>query len=451
MARADVGMPGCTDATNCDFFGTTDLQNRVSSGTRDIETWVNDLIVAGGKNAMVVACGNCTKLAYDQNGRVMAKDLDLKTIGIVGMLNGTIAMSLATPPQLDTIHYLAYIFDPVAKSAHAQTGSTILSASGLFSLWTTVRNVSYIMLIGVLIFIGLSIMFKAKVDPKTVITAQMALPKVVMALILITFSYSLGGLFMDITNAILSLLANIFNIGSWSNLINLSLTLIVELAGLPILGVLKNWLSLLPLPAIGPNPQVGGHSLSRELPGMSTIDVGLGGLGVSAYIIGPLIGFMVLFAIFNVFVALYGEWVQMVLRTIFAPIFFLMEAIPSKEGGMSWLKNQLASAISIPVMAMFLDLSFRFAISTRDLVNPPYTKTSGAGTYVLDAPPALFTDPTTHFVERIASFGLLTAVTMVPAAIKNAFGVLTPGGVAGAAQKPSQLQSTAAMIMRSIP
>ncbi len=45
--------------------------------------------------------------------------------------------------------------------------------------------------------VGLMVMFRQRINPQTVITAQAALPGLVIGLILITFSYFLAGLISD--------------------------------------------------------------------------------------------------------------------------------------------------------------------------------------------------------------------------------------------------------------
>ncbi|MBU4381171.1 hypothetical protein L6255_03220 [Candidatus Parcubacteria bacterium] len=431
-----------------DGYGTIDLINRTQSGTRDIETWENDLIIGAGKNAMVALCGGC----YTVEDLTVLKPEDFKSMGILGGLNGVIANSLTNPPSLDTMRYLASAFVPFSKVSYAQTGKQFLDASNILSLWQISRNVAYIVLIIVLLGAGFAIMFRAKIDPKTVISVQMVLPGIAVALVVITFSYAIGGFILDLTNTLLSLIMNVYSPDRLSNLSFLATTIMTQLANLSLPGIVNPWLGR----SLGSKPA--GHGLPQELPGMSALHIDVVG-DISTYIIGPLIGFMVLIALFNVFLALFSEWVQIFLRTAFGPLFILMGALPSqdKAGKFAWLKELLASAISIPIMALMLDISFRFAVG-RDF--GPSASSYGLQ---IDAPPLLSNtnwrggaggtniSGNTQYVERIAAFGILLAVTSIPAAVRNAFGILTPGAVAGASQKASQLQSTAAMIQRAIP
>jgi len=95
----------------------------------------------------------------------------------------------------------------------------------------------------------------------------------------------------------------------------------------------------------------------------------------------------------------------------------------------SWFKALLASSISIPIMGFLLWFAQEFAKET------PTFGVEGPGFITPPAP-----------INAIVAFGVLLLVTSVPAAVKNALGILPPSGVAGAAQKPSDLMKTAGMV-----
>ena len=59
------------------------------------------------------------------------------------------------------------------------------------------RNFAYVLITLLFIIMGLMIMFRVKIDPRTVVSFQSALPKIIMALILVTFSYAIVGLLID--------------------------------------------------------------------------------------------------------------------------------------------------------------------------------------------------------------------------------------------------------------
>lgn len=119
--------------------------------------------------------------------------------GALGALTGVID-SLYQNQPLRVSDYLASVGDNfgLVKEAHAQvsgSGNGILNP--ILTLWQVSRNIAYLIMIIIFVVIGLMVMFKSKINPQTVITAQAALPGLVIGLILITFSYFLAALLTD--------------------------------------------------------------------------------------------------------------------------------------------------------------------------------------------------------------------------------------------------------------
>ncbi|HSW48298.1 MAG TPA: hypothetical protein VLG67_04435 [Candidatus Saccharimonadales bacterium] len=68
----------------------------------------------------------------------------------------------------------------------------------IFNLWVASRNVAYALLVFACTFIGIGIMLRVKIDPRTVMTIQNQIPKVIIAIILITFSYAISAMMVDL-------------------------------------------------------------------------------------------------------------------------------------------------------------------------------------------------------------------------------------------------------------
>lgn len=113
---------------------------------------------------------------------------------------------------------LAYYFNrmamklPVLKdTAFAQ--STSYRAAGLpliYDLWETARNIAYGIMAIVLIILGVMIMTRQKINPQVVLTAEQALPKVIISLVLITFSYPLGATIISFVPSLITLVFTAF-------------------------------------------------------------------------------------------------------------------------------------------------------------------------------------------------------------------------------------------------
>lgn len=85
------------------------------------------------------------------------------------------------------------------------------AASSMRTLWVAVRNLTYFLLILMIIGMSFMIMFRFKISPQTVITVQSALPRIIMALILITFSYAIAGFMIDLLYVAIGIVAAILS------------------------------------------------------------------------------------------------------------------------------------------------------------------------------------------------------------------------------------------------
>jgi hypothetical protein len=128
----------------------------------------------------------------------------LSEVNLGGGALGTTASLIGllyTNPPIRTADYLASLGKGfgIVKEARAQgvvgSGNAVLSP--ILTLWQVSRNIAYIIMIIIFVIIGLMVMFRQRINPQTVITAQAALPGLVIGLILITFSYFLAALITD--------------------------------------------------------------------------------------------------------------------------------------------------------------------------------------------------------------------------------------------------------------
>lgn len=117
--------------------------------------------------------------------------------GLIG-LSGSMISMLYTPPAgtLEYTHYLASSFG-ITERAYAQaTGFEALTK--LVEVWAIFRNIAYLLMVIAFIVVGFVIMLRVKIDPRTVMSIQNMLPRLVAAIIFITFSYAIAGFLIDI-------------------------------------------------------------------------------------------------------------------------------------------------------------------------------------------------------------------------------------------------------------
>src|SRR3989344_8278758 len=179
---------------DCSTGSTTSVsyEGYTEGGTRDLM-----YTMIGEISGMCKSTGPALLTYFTQNS----------AIGMTGQL---IAGMMINQPASTT--YFAYDFLQNAgfvEKAHAQ-GIGYSGLSPIIDLWKAFRNIAYVILVIVLVVIGFMIMFRMNINPQTVITVQNALPNIVISLLLITFSYAIAGLLIDLTYFLILLIVSLF-------------------------------------------------------------------------------------------------------------------------------------------------------------------------------------------------------------------------------------------------
>ena len=242
--------------------------------------------------------------------------------GLLGFAS-TLEIALKDPIPLNLAYYVNQNVQkiPLLKNtAFAATntyGGPFLES--IYRYWTLSRNIAYAFLAMAMMVIGILIITRQKIDAKASVTVQQALPQIVIALILITFSYPIGA-----TGASLA-----YNIKG-----NLeSRELITMAGGLDVSSVAS----------------VNGFTLLKN---------GLGGIfavimGLISTIIGAVMGIAVLLKMF-------GIYIKMLVATVTAPLVFALGAIPGNQNTtMNWFKQYASYAISLPAIAFIAGLIYK--------------------------------------------------------------------------------------------
>src|SRR3990167_1477829 len=81
----------------------------------------------------------------------------------------------------------------------------------VLELWKLARNASYAILSIIMIVIGMMIMVRKKVNTQLIVTVENAIPRVILGVFLITFSYPIGATFIALINPLKKLGDGILN------------------------------------------------------------------------------------------------------------------------------------------------------------------------------------------------------------------------------------------------
>src|SRR3989344_4202157 len=122
-------------------------------------------------------------------------DVATRGSGALAATGNLVAVLYSVPPA-SGVDYLARSiqkFNPV-QPVYAQEGGIGFSAlQPVQEIWTVFRNISYVGFVLVFVIMGFMIMFRTHISPQAVATVQDSIPRIVIALILVTFSYAIAG------------------------------------------------------------------------------------------------------------------------------------------------------------------------------------------------------------------------------------------------------------------
>lgn len=280
-----------------------------------------------------------------------------KNGGLIGVSSNLIAMTFTPSIHVnDFSTYLASNFG-ITKSAYAQ-GTGFTGLNPLLDAWIAFRNIVYILFVIVFVFIGIAIMLRVKIDPRTVMSVQNQIPKIIISLVLITFSYAIAGLLIDLMWIFIYMLFNLFHRADPTGIDIPRIT--ANLGDTPfgfadkIMG--ESW----GLVALAGNVAGAVGSIVQSVIDGALGPVGwlasrvLGGIGAGlAFLI---VSIAILFALFRIWFTLLKSYILILSATLFGPFWILIGNWPnSKIKFGTWIRYLLSSLMSFVItIAMFL-------------------------------------------------------------------------------------------------
>jgi len=193
----------------------------------------------------------------------------------------------------------------------------------VLKVWEKMRNLAYGALAVFMLAIGVMVMLRQKINPQTVITVQAAIPRVIIAVILITFSYPIAAF---------------------------AIQLILPLSAMAI-GLLQIPAAYSGLPA----------SVALVLPVVMGV-IGIPGAGLLV-LIGIIMCVVIIILLIKVVFKIFLSYVKIIFSVLTAPITFAWGAIPGNElATVNWLKTLVVNIISVPIMFFGIGLAIFVAI-----------------------------------------------------------------------------------------
>ncbi|KXK08563.1 MAG: hypothetical protein UZ21_OP11001000553 [Microgenomates bacterium OLB22] len=274
-------------------------------------------------------------------------------------------------------------------------------------IWQAFRDITMFILVIVLISIGFMIMFNYNVNPSTQITIQSALPKIILTLIYITFSFAIAGFLIDLMYLsvffVLELGARILPITDVGELYNEFATTSIlgsgVFSGMQGFGIYyKAVLGLYQIFPVGIQLAVtmiilwfmrknAAKIFGTQSDGLTKalvnckIDAGgnFGGVLVFSIFLCQLIGILlgafladsfaptivyiliflitvaaIIYLYFRILFLMLGSYVRLILGVLFAPLYIVPEAIPGQSAFKGWVRMLMGHLIVFPTIVALL-------------------------------------------------------------------------------------------------
>lgn len=363
---------------------------------------------------------------------------------------GTMQIAMVTMyfnPPTNTIEYLADLKQNfgLTKPAYAQGvgGSGSLVIDPIRQLWQVIRNITYILMTFIFIIVGFMVMFRHKLNAQTVVTIQLALPNLVVGLLLITFSYFISSLMVDLAfvgsrfvgqifvtagistsnpaailehDNVLEIFARFIGNAGEGQASDQAAGLILQLDGLA---------SRIARTVAGLATCAYGAQISQGLFGvplagfLGCVLPGSYAAGDPAFVISLVLWVILIFALMVAMIrtlfTLIGNYLQIIILTITAPFQFLIASLPGGSSA-NWFRSMLCNVLAFPgVFAGFYFAAYLLGPAQGDPIGFGIQATAGTGNFSFTPP--LFSDMGDVLIRQFLALGVLMAIPAIPNAI----------------------------------
>ncbi|MBI4137364.1 hypothetical protein HY469_04845 [Candidatus Roizmanbacteria bacterium] len=337
---------------------TNAAQCEAAAGNVNAEAWLQHVTNSQAFSIANMISAVCT--SNDPDKRI--QDYQKSAMGIT---NSAIAGIYLNPPA-STTYYVADLMEHAGfvEPAYAQG----IGYSGLLpfiDIWRVFRNFAYVILIAVAVVIGFMIMLRMNIDPQTVITVQNALPSIAVTLVLITFSYAIAGLLIDLMYFVILMIVSIYG------QLTPGTADATEVAQFQETFLNSNMFTLMRHTVWTRNtfavpfeiwqtfvPSGTTAGLMAIFYGLSTPAV-LTGIVITALPV-LIITVSLFFAFLRILMILLTSYIQIIINILFAPLILLRGAIPGSNAFTGWLRTLVGNLSVYPTTAGLILLSKLF-------------------------------------------------------------------------------------------
>lgn len=234
------------------------------------------------------------------------------------------------------------------------------------SLWGASRNAAYALSSLVVIALAFMIMFRTKISPQAVLTVQSALPKIVIALLLITFSYAISGFIIDLGFLLLGIISALI---TSAGIGNVNAIVVFQRLNQGVESVLGYGIAFI-LEAFS-----GGGIVVRLLNSDNLFFDPASFIRGLDVIIAFVVVLLLIIALIRIFWLLLRSYTVFIFTVIASPFIILLGTLrPASGGASAWIKilvSQTAVFVSVSLLILLSHILFYSFGNASYLVNTP--------------------------------------------------------------------------------
>jgi hypothetical protein len=327
-----------------------------------ISQLVSKFVTAIGDFFLSLICPQCTTA----NERIeAATDIppEMK-IGVVGMVENQVTAMFNAQPNIDVVAHLSEEWVPGYKEKQSvyAAGYDDLTNTGVDNLWSVTRNMAYVGFVIVMIIVGFMIMFRNKVGGQTVVTVGNAIPRVIIGLVLVTFSFAIAGIILDVAGIFMRVIVG---------------TLESDIA------IHNIWKLLVGTTVGGAGAIGGGTGLGiAVIVGLIISSIGpaaLVGIFVALIVLG-----IVLYGAIKLWFSLVKTYFSLLINVIVSPLAIMAGSIPGNEAMTTNIfKSMLRNALVFPLAFAIVNLPY-FLVEKQNRINFTFPETVFEGASFAD-------------------------------------------------------------------
>lgn len=301
-----------------------------------------------------------------EKGAIKPSEINLAEVtnnsGIIPAL-GSFTSKLATTKPASSLDYMAYVSSNlkdhhiVNEAFAASPGYGFTALSPILPLWRAFRNISYLLFALGFVLYGVMIMFRIKIDAKTAASIQLAIPKLIVTLLIITFSYAIVGFLIDISAVISAMVITVLQAGDilTPDALHRIPNVVAGNSSLGAIGsfIINAFTAVMVSPFIFFNLIIGG--IVGIAASFATIMLTSLNLGI---IVGIIITLAVGISYAKLIFKLFQAYFSIIISLIFSPIILLGNLIPGSNSISTWLMTIIGNLAVFPVASFFLVLSY---------------------------------------------------------------------------------------------